>query len=273
MAQCLTPFYKNDQITGKYMAFPCGQCPECLKRRVSGWSFRLTREGRRSSSAYFLTLTYENPPMSKNGFMSLQKTDVQKFIKRLRKTNGNKLKYYACGEYGSQTHRPHYHIILFNAFESTIEKAWSINNKPIGHVHTGDVNEASIGYTLKYMCKTKKVPMHKNDDRQKEWSIMSKGLGANYLTKEMRQWHKNDIENRMYCPLEEGKKIAMPRYYKQKIYTEEERKTIGNYMAIKMGEEVEKEILKHGDNYEQNRVNTTTEKFRRLTKQRINEKL
>lgn len=255
------------------MAFPCGQCPECLKRRASGWSFRLVREGRRSSSAYFVTLTYKDAPMSNNNFMTLQKSDVQKYIKRLRKINGNKIKYYTVGEYGTDYSRPHYHIILFNAFLPTITKAWSLEGKTLGTVWIDEVNEATIGYTLKYMCKDKKVPLFKNDDRQKEFSIMSKGLGSNYLTKEMRQWHKNDLENRMYCPLEEGKKIAMPRYYKQKIYTDTERKKIGNHIASKMGEEVEKELLKYGDQYEEHKLGIVKEKFRRLTKSRRIEKL
>lgn len=33
--------------------------------------------------------------------------------------------------------------------------------------------------------------------------------------------------NRMYCNLKDNKKISMPRYYKQKLYTDEEREEIG----------------------------------------------
>lgn len=40
----------------------------------------------------------------------------------------------------------------------------------------------------------------------------------------MQNWHKADLENRMYVNIDGGKKIAMPRYYKQKIYDETERK-------------------------------------------------
>ncbi len=41
---------------------------------------------------------------------------MQLFIKRLRKYfNNNKIKYFYCGEYGTQTLRPHYHMIVYNA--------------------------------------------------------------------------------------------------------------------------------------------------------------
>jgi len=55
---------------------------------------------------------------------------------------------------------------------------------------------------------------------------MSKGLGKLYLTDKMIKWHKDDLENRMYVPIKDGKKIAMPRYYKDKIYNEREKDRI-----------------------------------------------
>lgn len=88
-----------------------------------------------------------------------------------------------------------------------------------GHITIGEVSEASVGYTLMYLHKPWK-PMHRNDDRQPQFSLMSKGLGKNYLSAKMVNWHKNDIENRLYCNIEDGKKISMPRYYKQKLFKE-----------------------------------------------------
>lgn len=38
----------------------------------------------------------------------------------------------------------------------------------------------------------------------------------------MIDWHTNDLDNRMYCNIEGGRKIAMPRYYKLRIYTKEQ---------------------------------------------------
>lgn len=203
-----------------------------MKRRISGWSFRLVKEGDVSKSALFVTLTYntEHVPITQKGYMSLDKTDVQKFFKRLRKLSKQKIKYFAVGEYGTEKMRPHYHIIMFNADKEMIVKAWTKDNKEIGSIFIGTVSEASIGYTLKYMQKPTKIPLHKNDDRLKEFQLMSKGLGKNYLTNNMIFWHKDDLVNRMYIPLKDGKKIAMPRYYKDKLYNESEKNRIARRM-------------------------------------------
>lgn len=172
MASCINPFGLK---TGELV--PCGKCLACKKRRVSGWSFRLLNQGRVSDSAHFITLTYDTKhvPITDRGYMGLSKRDVQLFFKRLRKSHesGTQIKYYACGEYGGKTFRPHYHIILFNAKLELIQPAWQL-----GQVHYGDVSGASIGYCLKYICKEGKIPLHKNDDRQKEFALMSKDWAA-----------------------------------------------------------------------------------------------
>lgn len=221
--KCLSPITiregKDDQVTVQ-----CGKCPGCIKRRVSTWSFRLVKQGEVSTSALFVTLTYapEHVPISVNGFMTLNKVDLQNFFKRLRKHYTHKLKYYACGEYGSDNWRPHYHIILFNADHAGVCEAWTKDGKPIGIVHFGNVEEASIGYTLKYITKEKRVGLHARDDRQPERAFMSKGLGLNYLTDAMIRWHNADLLNRCYGALKDGKKAPLARYYKDRIYDPED---------------------------------------------------
>jgi hypothetical protein len=258
-SRCITPFQVRDKITNQWMALPCGKCPNCMKRRTSGWSFRLMKEGERSETALFVTLTYNGYylPFTKNGFRTLDKRDLQLFMKRLRKLSGRKIKYYACGEYGSVKDRPHYHLILFNADPEKVEKAWSFyktggGRMPIGNIFIGEVNEASIGYTLKYMQKPGKIPKHQNDDRVKEFSLMSKGLGANYITDNMVNWHKNDLLNRMYVPMLDGKKIAMPRYYKDKMYSDTQKLLINNHLKVVMSDEAVKaelELIKEFGDY------------------------
>lgn len=260
---CLTPFnvtnLKNEQVP-----VPCGKCMECKKRRVSAWSFRLMQEYKVSQSAYFITLTYDTAhvPITNHGFMSLSKRDVQLFFKRLRKAHGQTscIKYYAAGEYGEDTMRPHYHVILFNAKIEKISPAWGL-----GHVHYGQVTEASVGYTLKYICKDSIIPLHDRDDRQKEFPLMSKGLGKNYLTKAMIAWHKASPD-RMYCNLLDGKKIAMPRYYKDKIYTDWEREVALAYQMDKLFEVEMKERRELGDNYKWVKTDLALAKMRRYKK-------
>lgn len=239
-----------------------------MKRRTSGWSYRLVKEGERSKSALFVTLTYDTScvPISENGFMNLDKTDVQKFFKRLRKLSNEKLKYYVCGEYGTKKMRPHYHIILFNANKEMVHKAWMLNNKPLGSIFIGQVTDASIGYTLKYMTKKGKIPLHFNDDRQKEFSLMSKKMGDNYITKNMVKWHKEDLEKRMYVNIPGNKKIAMPRYYKDKIYNEIEKQKISEYLLKISEQETEKLQKELGDNYEKTIVQQHIKQFSQMYK-------
>lgn len=272
-SRCQKPIMiRNLSVTRGAVQAPCGRCENCLKRRVSNWSFRLMQHAKTSSSAYFVTLTYDTSSVhiTKNGFMGLKMDDVQRFFKRIRKAHEQfdaqlrvqtgrdfrrSLKYYAVGEYGGKGNRPHYHIILFNAELSLLigEKYSSyfrrglieLNGKDeyhcpywgyaskvitvygtkqirsiipartIGHITVGHVTEASVGYTMKYISKPSKIPMHRNDDRLPEFSISSQGLGKCYLTGQMIAWHKADLEKRQYCNLADGKKVSMPRYYKK----------------------------------------------------------
>ncbi|QCQ84629.1 replication initiator protein [Blackfly microvirus SF02] len=225
----MTPFKTKNSGEEKV---PCGKCPECRAGRASGWSFRLMQQDKISNHSHFITLTYDttNVPITPRGFMDLRRQDIQLFIKRLRKSQGkvtrkkhgaSNIKYYVCGEYGTLNWRPHYHAIIFNVRMELLQDAWGL-----GEIHYGNVSGASVGYTLKYISKPGRVPQHKNDDRQKEFSLMSKGLGANYLTPKMVKWHKNDLENRMHLNLQGGKKCAMPRYYKNKLYSDQEKEIL-----------------------------------------------
>jgi hypothetical protein len=255
-SRCLTPFPRRHKITGEWMALPCGKCPNCLKRRTSGWSFRLMKEGDISETALFVTLTYESSyvPISENGFMTLEKSAVQLFMKRLRKDSDKKLKYYAIGEYGGKRNRPHYHLILFNADAEKVEKAWSYYSPggrriSLGNVYIGSVTGASIGYVLKYMQKLPRKKLHERDDRIKEFSLMSKGLGANYVTDAMKKWHHNALLDRMYVPMKDNKKIAMPRYYKDRVYSETQKLQITNHFKKVMPEKFEEEYQKLKDEH------------------------
>lgn len=278
---CYTPQAIKEKRTGEYISVPCGSCPKCISRRISGWSFRLMQEDKYSDSSYFITFTYDtmHVPISDNGFLSLNFRHLQLLFKRLRKVhdrkynivssnrqrndNGEKqsrksLKYYACGEYGTKGARPHYHGIVFNLdLELMLSKndllllkhtdydgmtEVRIKQWEHGHVTIGKVSGASVGYTLKYMCKDKWKRKHARDDREKERSLMSKHLGADYMTDAMMKWHHDDLLNRMYINLEGNKKAAMPRYYKNKIYTQSERSEVGGYQKGKIEVDTAKAI-------------------------------
>lgn len=233
---CNSPLYR--QIKGSWMPLPCGRCPPCKKRRVDGWVFRLMQEDKVSTSAHFITLTYDpaHVPISKNGFMTLDKEEFPRFMKRLRKLTTNKLKYYACGEYGTQNKRPHYHAIVFNVPDSEMFfEAWKVDGKHFGQVVVGDVTGNSVAYTMKYIDKANNSaglypgwrPFVGRDDRVKEFALMSKGMGKAYLTDRIIRYHNDDL-NRNYLTVDGGFKIAMPRYYKERIFDEDARAEMGS---------------------------------------------
>ncbi len=237
---------------------PCGRCPPCKLRRVNDWVFRLKQEDKVSLSSSFVTLTYDTKhvPISDNGFMSLDKRDWQLFMKRLRKKcPDSTLKYYACGEYGTKTQRPHYHAILFNCPDvNLINEAWGL-----GSVHLGTATGDSMAYCLKYINKAARIPMHRRDDRVKEFSTQSKNLGISYLSPAVVKHHRSNpsdirLQNNQY-------KMAMPRYYRYKIWDSQERKAQlpGIKNAVDQAEVLDKRRFEkfgysqHYDDYKINR--------------------
>lgn len=210
-----------------------------------------------SESAYFVTLTYDynHVPITKKGVLTLDKKDLQKFFKRLRitrkraKTNytiegltgKKKIKYYAVGEYGDLKERPHYHAVIFNAARPEIETSWGLGAIDIQPV-TNRAIRYVLGYVEKKLFKEKKM----KGLREKEFSVMSKGIGDNYLTPGAIEVHRHPEMN--YTILE-GYKIALPKYYQDRIHTEESKKELIKYIKKTMKEEKDKEMTLWGDRY------------------------
>jgi len=206
--ECQSLIYLHKQD----MTVPCGKCPFCTSTLRSDWALRLHYEGLAHDVKKFVTLTYADAHLRwANNSSQLCKRDVQLWLKRVRRT-GAKVRYFAVGEYGSKTYRPHYHVLLFgNVSDDVIRDAW-----PLGHVHIGKVTDASVMYCLGYIVNGKGWKMrHK---RVAPFSLMSRrpGLGANYLSRAMIDWHKADRRN--YAILF-GKRRHLPRYYKCKIFS------------------------------------------------------
>ena len=223
---------------GTDVSVPCGRCPECRIRKVQEWIFRIQQEAKMYDRMSFVTLTYNTQyvPISKNGFMTLDKKDLQKFFKRLRH-HTDKIRYYAVGEYGSLNKRPHYHIILFGEDDKNlIDKAWKI-----GYTHVGNVNQKTIAYTLKYVDKGKSVPAHKRDDRIKEFSLVSKNLGKNYVTDSIIKYH-NANPFQLYTTEVGGKKIPMSRYYRKMLFDADTQKRQQEYVDQLLDEKYWEEV-------------------------------
>lgn len=160
----------------------------------------------------FLTLTYADPHLVwRNGISQLCKRHLQLFFKSVR-FRGAKIRYYAVGEYGSRTYRPHYHVILFGSVSDEIlRECW-----PHGHIHVGTVTDQSVMYTLGYIVNGKGWQMRTNRERPFALMSLRPGLGANYLTDRMIEWHRSGRKNHAYMY---DQKRHLPRYYKEKIFS------------------------------------------------------
>lgn len=224
--KCDTPYYVLPKAGIEKVPVPCGKCPNCKRNRVNHWVFRLMKQSEIEEHAHFVTLTYDTRyvPISPNGYMTLRKKDVQDYMKRLRKLEPGQLKYYFVGEYGSKNKRPHYHAIVFGVSDSeNFFRAWHIGDNPLGQVHVGTVSNDSVAYTMKYIDKPAFERKHARDDRAREFSLMSKKMGVNYITDQIRAYHNADV-TRNYVTLKGGVRVSMPRYYREKIYDEQQRK-------------------------------------------------
>lgn len=195
---------------------PCGRCAFCTATKRSDWALRLHYESKLHVGSSFVTLTYADPHLVWNhGSSQLSKRHLQLFFKRLRKA-GHKLRYYAVGEYGARTFRPHYHVILFSdVADDLIRCAWTY-----GQVHIGTVSQASVMYCLGYCINGSSWKMRSG--RERPFSLMSRrpGLGANYMTAQMIEWHRS---GRKSYALLDGKKRHLPRYYRDRIFSKIDR--------------------------------------------------
>jgi len=141
---------------------PCGYCILCRNEIARQWAVRIAHEAQKWPQSSFVTLTYNNenlPPHS-----GLQYADLVKFWKRLRKQTGL-LRYYAVGEYGDKSLRPHYHACIFGQdfFEGAIllrEKPTRLWTQPfleecwgLGQVSVGTLNYETARYTASYVTK------------------------------------------------------------------------------------------------------------------------
>lgn len=165
----------NKYIKSEVMV-SCGYCSACRSRKLSKYIPFITNESACHKYTFFVTLTYNDdflPVIDLKTFLPkkyeifaqyvrdcesycefvnfelpvIRKEDVQKFIKRLRKTvwknYGCSIRYFFNGDYGSTTFRPHFHGLFFfdnkyvaEHFPSLVASAWSINGDSLGFTDT-----------------------------------------------------------------------------------------------------------------------------------------
>lgn len=295
----LTAFVKTDLQTGKkvlsfvkakdgrildeyiqrkeVMLIPCGQCAECRAQYARNWANRLLLELQYHDSAYFVTLTYDDAhvprSVSKDGVphLTLDKRDCQLFFKRLRKAfPDDHIRYFLAGEYGDQTHRPHYHVIVFglhlndlvlvgrNEFNQPYFDSVSLTNVwQKGSITAAAVSWESCCYVARYCMKKLKGDMrffYQDVNIVPPFVLMSRKPGLGY------QWFLDHPDftdhSKINIATATGRRsFRPPRYFEKKL------EEIDPDLAKKRAADRELYSL---INYENTKLNTSLDYFQQV---------
>lgn len=201
---------------------PCGYCMACRLNRQREKKVRLIHECENWKDKVFLTLTYDDEYIPAG--CSLVKRDVQLFLKRLRKAiEPLRIKYFCCGEYGENTNRPHYHLIVYGlsvkhpVFKPLVQMKGAVDLGSVwdlGYVMAAPVTPNHCNYVAKYCLK--KLGGAKAEEyyqgREPEFSLSSRGIGLEWAKK-----HHDRLVRDMCVKI--GKSVsAIPRYYVDKVF-------------------------------------------------------
>jgi len=254
-----TPPIRDNRVL--YVPAACGKCIECIKQRGRQWSIRLQEHIRHDHTGQFVTLTFSNESiyelskkLNNTGYNldnQICTIAVRRFLERWRKKYKKSLTHWLVTELGhGETEHIHMHGILFTKEIEDIKTIWQY-----GFVYVGDyTNEQTINYCIKYSTKT--------DLEHKEYKpliLCSPGIGSKYTTRldaTLNKYKPGKTDERYTS--RSGAKMALPIYYRNKIYTEEEREKLwlekldkqerwvcGVKVSTKAGPEEYYRLLKH----------------------------
>lgn len=231
-------FSRKGGYTDLSMVVPCGQCLGCRIDRSREWAMRCVHESKFHARNSFITLTFNDQNLPPDG--GLDKTVIQKFFKRLRKQLGP-FRYYACGEYGDTSERPHYHALIFGHDFSEDRVQCSINKQGktlyksetlskiwgFGNCWIGNFNYQTAAYVARYVMKKVLGKDAIDDPRysrinvntgeliqvEREFALMSRrpGIGSEWFDK-----YKSDAFPSDFV-IVDGKKHPVPRFYVNKL--------------------------------------------------------
>lgn len=227
------------------LRFPCRKCLGCRLDHSREWANRILMELCYHRDAWFLTLTYSDDNVPRtfscdqetgeiiSPAMTLVKKDFQDFMKRLRFNSKQDIRYYAAGEYGDKSARPHYHIILFGLhlddivpisksfsgeqyyISSFISKCWSF-----GHHILGQVTFESAAYVARYTMKKANKNFEPNYyelvNIESEFQVMSNrpGIASNFFFDHLDIFDYDSF----YVETPSGSTKIFPPEYFRKLY-------------------------------------------------------
>lgn len=227
-------------IEGSALVLPCGQCIGCRTGKAKEWAIRCAHEAAMADRSCFITLTYAPEHVPQSG--SVSKRDWQLFMMRLRKQFGAGIRFFACGEYGEDGGRPHYHAVLFG-HDFDDKRRWCVRNGypvwksealerlwPFGLCEVGSVTAQSAGYVARYCLKkftgeladehySRVSPVDGQVYRvEPEFALMSRrpGLGTSWFVKFSTDAFPSDFL------IVDGRKVRPPGFYLRRLVEAEQ---------------------------------------------------
>lgn len=224
---------------GDRFELPCGTCIGCRKDRARAWSLRIMHEAQSWDRNLFVTLSYSDDFLPRS--LSLEYSDFQKFMKRLRRrfdgvssdrAGKRPIRFFCAGEYGSLYQRPHFHAVLFNTSfpdlvrlyngsfrSSALEEIWGK-----GACHIGELTAESAAYVAGYTVDKQYGKVEYDDvvdretgevfSRRPEFCSMSRrpGIGSDWFERFSADLFPHD-----FAIDPEGRKWKVPRYYRDRF--------------------------------------------------------
>ena len=141
---------------------------------------------------------------------------IRHWLELIRKRTGKSVKHWVITEKGEDYNRIHMHGIVWC-------RKKDVDTWRYGYTYIGDyVNSKTINYITKYMLKVNEKC------REFEGKVFcSQGIGRNYEksinARRNRYQGERTIET---YKAEDGRELPMPKYYHDKIYSEEEREKL-----------------------------------------------
>lgn len=221
---------------------------ECRKQKAREWQVRLQEDIKEHKNGKFITLTFSNEEYRKivqnpgnikaleivqklEGFQrdnQIATIAVRLFLERYRKKYRKSLRHFLVTELGHNgTENIHMHGIIWTDISlDEIEKIWSYGFMWKGKIVKGRlenyVSAKTVNYIIKYI--TKREEIYKS---YKSIILTSPGIGKNYMKNSDHKQNKFNGEKTVETyRTNTGHKIAMPIYWRNKIYTDDEREKL-----------------------------------------------
>lgn len=240
------PYYKDENAPKGYKIVPCGKCIDCRKQLSNTWTFRLLCQLDKSRNNLFVTLTYDNnnvPIKIINSipYLNLDENKLQSFLKKFRDDSRYRyqkitgidkklckcpMKYFAIGDYGTQTLRPHYHILIFNCVYTRLDLInYLQDNWQLGNCRVDIAQPAHTSYICKYITN---LSNDYPNEVTKPFRLMSRGLGLDKSFEFL-----NDYLNGITSFQIGSFKCGLPSYIRKKlddyVYSDSSEKMLPSY--------------------------------------------